>query len=268
MGELDPRVRTDPLELPVHVDVMGVRHRFGDRVIFEGLSCRFTQGKISCILGASGVGKSTLLRMMATILKPDAGDIWVGDDEITCMPDVQARAFRRRIGMMFQGGALLDSMTVFDNVALPLREHSDLTEEQIMERVHGQFEAVGLQVEDELLPAQISGGMKKRLALARAMITEPEILLCDEPFSGLDPIAVRMIEHLLVETKARTDVTMILTNHHIGSTMRLADHVVFLVSGGAISGSVREFRNSIDPRVTAFLDAAAAGPAESGGAGV
>ena len=251
---------------PVHVSVMGVRHSFADRQIFDGLSCRFENGKISCILGASGVGKTTLLRMVASILKPDGGDIWVGDDEITCMPEWQAKRFRRRIGMTFQGGALLDSMSVFDNVALPLREHTQLSEAEIAHLVHQQFEAVALSVEDHLLPAQVSGGMKKRLALARAMVCEPEILLCDEPFSGLDPIAVRTIEALLVKTKHHTGVTLILTNHHIGSTMRMADNVVFLVGGSAFVGTLEEFRTSTDPRVTAFLDAAAAGPLQSSGA--
>jgi len=262
MRDFDRRRAAEPGDLPVHVDVMSLRHRFDDRVIFDGLSCRFSENQISVILGASGVGKSTLLRMIATILRPDAGEVWVGDQEITCMPGSQAKRFRRRVGMMFQGGALLDSMTVFDNVALPLREHTDLTESDIADRVHTQFDAVGLKVADRLLPGQISGGMKKRLALARAMITHPEILLCDEPFSGLDPIAVRVIESLLVETKERTQVTMILTNHHIGATLRMADHIVFLVGGNAVTGSVDEFRNSIDPRVTGFLDAAAAGPLE------
>ncbi len=239
---------------------MGVAHHFGSREVFQGLSCAFAQRELSCILGASGVGKSTLLRMIATILRPDAGDIWVGDEEIACMPEWQARIFRRRIGMMFQGGALLDSMSVFDNVALPLREHSALSESEIADCVHGQFSAVGLEVDDHLLPGQISGGMKKRLALARAMIGEPEILLCDEPLSGLDPIAIRTIEALLLETKQRTDVTMIITNHHIDSTLRIADHVVFLVDGAAVSGSRDEFRDSADARVRSFLAAASAEP--------
>lgn len=239
---------------------MGVGHRFGRREVFQGLSCEFAKRQLSCILGASGVGKSTLLRMIATILCPDRGDIWVGDEEIACMPEWQARLFRRRIGMMFQGGALLDSMSVFDNVALPLREHTTQNESEIADRVHGQFRAVGLDVDDRMLPGQISGGMKKRLALARAMIGEPEILMCDEPLSGLDPIAIRTIEALLLETKERNDVTMILTNHHIDSTMRIADHVVFLVDGAAVSASTEEFRNSGDARVRDFLAAASAGP--------
>lgn len=244
----------------VHVELVGLRHSFGDRVVFDGLSCQFAKGEITCILGTSGVGKSTLLRAIATLQKPDAGEIWVGGEQITRMSESHAKRFRRRVGMMFQGGALLDSMTVFDNVALPLREHTDLSPRQIADRVHAQFNAVGLKVQDQLLPAQISGGMKKRLALARAMITEPDILLCDEPFSGLDPLAVRLIEALLVETKEGTGVTMILTNHHIGSTLRMADQVVFLVGGRGVCGTVPEFRNSIDPRITTFLDAAAPGP--------
>jgi phospholipid/cholesterol/gamma-HCH transport system ATP-binding protein len=260
MPPSDRSTDPDPGEPPVHVDIMALRHRFGPKVIFDGLSCRFGQHEITCILGASGVGKSTLLRMMATILKPESGDIWVGDEEITCMPEWQARRFRRRIGMMFQGGALLDSMTVFDNVALPLREHNSMGESEIADRVHEQFKAVALDVADDLLPAQISGGMRKRLALARAMVTEPEILLVDEPFSGLDPPSIRTVEALLRETEQRTDVTMVLTNHDIPSTMRLADRVIFLVGLAAVSGSVEEFRNSSDSRVAAFLRAAAAGP--------
>ncbi len=248
---------------PSHVNVLGVSHSFEDRPIFEGLTCGFGHARIGCILGASGVGKTTLLRMIATILRPDSGDIWVGDDEITSMPEWQAKRFRRRIGMMFQGGALLDSMSVFDNVALSLREHTALSEDEIGDRVHAQFAAVGLEVEDHLLPGQVSGGMKKRLALARAMISEPEILLCDEPFSGLDPIAVRTVEALFSDLKQRTGVTMILTNHHISSTLRLADDVVFLVGGNAVSCTVEEFRNSVDPRVTAFLDAASDAPLRS-----
>ena len=239
--------------------IQGLRHSFDERVIFDGLVARFREGELACILGASGVGKSTLLRMIATLLKPDSGEIWFGDQELTRLSETAAKGYRRRVGMMFQGGALLDSMTVFDNVALPLREHRDFGAAEIADRVHAQFDAVGLKVEDRLLPAQISGGMRKRLALARAMITEPELLLCDEPFSGLDPIAVRTIEALLLETKARTGVTMILTNHHIGSTMRISDQIVFLVGGTAICGTVDEFRSSMDPRITAFLDAAAPG---------
>ncbi len=156
-----------------HVDVTSVRLAFGERRVFDGLSCRFSQGKVSVILGASGVGKSTLLRLMAGLHRPDYGDIWIGEQEISRLSERQLRRVRRRIGMMFQGGALLDSMTVFDNVALALREHTKLGETEIADRVHAQFDAVGLKRVDALLPGELSGGMKKRAALARAMITEP-----------------------------------------------------------------------------------------------
>jgi phospholipid/cholesterol/gamma-HCH transport system ATP-binding protein len=244
-----------------HVDVVSVRLAFGDRRVFDGLSCRFSQAKVSVILGASGVGKSTLLRLVAGLQRPDYGDIWIGEQEISRLPERQMLRVRKRLGMMFQGGALLDSMSVFDNVALPLREHTRMRDAEVTERVHAQFEAVGLKRVDALLPGQLSGGMKKRVALARAMIMDPEILLIDEPFSGLDPLAVRLIEALLIEVNHTKGLTMILTNHHIGSTMRMADEVVFLVDGAAISGTVKELKASIDPRIQRFLTAAGSGPA-------
>jgi phospholipid/cholesterol/gamma-HCH transport system ATP-binding protein len=244
-----------------HVEVISLRLAFADRRVFDGLSCRFEKSKISVILGASGVGKSTLLRLVSGLQRPDYGDIWIGDREVSRMPERQLRQLRRNLGMMFQGGALLDSMTVFDNVALPLREHTRMKEPEIAQRVHAQFEAVGLKKVDALLPGQLSGGMKKRVALARAMIMEPEILLIDEPFSGLDPLAVRLIEALLVDVNRSKGLTMVITNHHIGSTMRMADEVVFLVDGGAVTGSVKEIKESIDPRIQRFLEAAGTGPA-------
>jgi phospholipid/cholesterol/gamma-HCH transport system ATP-binding protein len=243
-----------------HVDLISLRLAFGDRRVFDGLSCNFAKGKISVILGASGVGKSTLLRLIAGLNRPDYGDIWIGEREISRMPERQLRALRRNLGMMFQGGALLDSLSVFDNVALALREHTQLSEREIADKVHAQFEGVGLKKVDALLPGQISGGMKKRVALARAMVTEPEILLIDEPFSGLDPLAVRLIEHLLVDVNRSKGLTMILTNHHIGSTMRMADEIVFLVDGVAVSGSVKDIKESLDPRIQRFLQAAGTGP--------
>jgi phospholipid/cholesterol/gamma-HCH transport system ATP-binding protein len=250
-----------PITGQAHVDVISLRLAFGDRRVFDGLSCRFPDSKISVILGASGVGKSTLLKLMAGLQQPDYGDIWIGQQEITRMPERQLRHLRRNLGMMFQGGALLDSLTVFDNVALALREHTDLSEAAIADKVHAQFEAVGLKKVDALLPGEISGGMKKRVALARAMIMDPEILLIDEPFSGLDPLAVRLIEALLLEVNHTKGLTMILTNHHIGSTMRMADEIVFLVDGAAVVGSVKDIKESIDPRIQRFLQAAGTGPA-------
>lgn len=243
-----------------HVDILNLRLALGTRKVFDGLSCRFPEGSISVILGSSGAGKSTLLRTIACLQKPDWGDVWVGDQEITCMPGSQAKRFRRRIGMLFQGGALLDSMSIFANVSLPLREHTKLSEAEITERVQASFESVGLKDVDALLPGQLSGGMVKRAALARAMIMQPEILLCDEPFSGLDPVTARLIEGLLVEMNRRRGITTILTSHHVPSTMRMADQVVFLVDGGAVCGPPSELRRSVDPRISDFFEAASTKP--------
>jgi phospholipid/cholesterol/gamma-HCH transport system ATP-binding protein len=239
--------------------VLGLHLAYGSNRVFEGLTCGFGQGKISTIIGASGSGKSTLLKLISCLIRPDRGDIWVGDQEVTCMPEPQARRFRRRIGMLFQAGALLDSMSVFENVALPLQENTRLTPDEIAEEVHLQFEAVGLKNVDPLLPGELSGGMRKRVALARAMISRPEILLVDEPFSGLDPIAIRMVESLLLDLRERTGVTMVLVNHDIPSTMRMADQIIFIVDKKALSGTVADMLHSQDPRVRAFIDSASPG---------
>jgi phospholipid/cholesterol/gamma-HCH transport system ATP-binding protein len=248
-----------PRPAPAQVDVRELELSFGARRVFRGVSCRFPEGKVSTIVGPSGVGKSTLLRCIAGLQLPDAGGVWVGDLDLVRLPDREKRRFRRRMGMLFQHGALLDSMSVFDNVALPLREHTRLGEPEIADLVHGQFEAVELDGVSGLLPGQLSGGMKKRAALARAMILEPEILLADEPFSGLDPLAIRTIEELLLDLNKRTGVTMILTNHDMGSTMRMSDQVCFLVDGFAIAGTTHEMRRAEDDRIRAFLCAAESG---------
>lgn len=227
----------------------------GGRTIFEDLSCGLPAGRISVVLGASGSGKTTLLRMLASLDAPDAGEIWLDRElEITGLSARERAAYRRRVGMMFQGGALLNSMTVFDNTALPLREHTTRSEAEIRDAVHEVFDAVGLEGVDALLPGELSGGMLKRAALARALVGEPEILLCDEPFSGLDPATVRLVEALLDQVNRRFAGTMILTSHHIPTTLRLADHVVLLGgTGDALSGTPAELMASSHPRAREFF---------------
>jgi phospholipid/cholesterol/gamma-HCH transport system ATP-binding protein len=236
------------------VEVSKLSFRRGSRVVFDELTCRFPAGRISVVLGGSGAGKTTLLRLIASLERPDTGEIWIdGELEITCVDPEQAQDYRRSVGMMFQGGALLNSMTVFDNVALPMREHSGLSEAEIAERVHAVFASVGLEDVDELLPGQLSGGMTKRAALARALIERPRILLGDEPFSGLDPSTVRLVEALLVQANRRYGPTMILSSHHIQTTLRIADHVVVITEGGAVEGSPEELRRSAHPQVMEFF---------------
>jgi len=255
---MQPTHTSDPPGADVEVEELCLA--FGTNLVFDGLSCRFDYDRISVILGASGCGKSTLLRSIALLQRTDSGSIRYGKQELTTLDRKNAHLFRRRIGMMFQHGALLDSMTVFDNVALPLREHTSLSPRQIADAVHEQLEAVGLKDVDLLLPGELSGGMKKRVALARAIINRPEILFCDEPVSGLDPLAVRMIEALLLDVSQRARMTMIVTSHHISSTMRMADQITYLIGGKAISGTPEEIQRHSDPRLRAFLDAAKPGP--------
>jgi phospholipid/cholesterol/gamma-HCH transport system ATP-binding protein len=226
---------------------------FEDREVLRGFSCRFPRGKISVILGGSGSGKTTILRLIGGLVRPQRGRIVVAGEDITDLSEAQMYRVRQKLGMMFQGGALLDSLTIFDNLAFPLREHTRMGEGEIADEVHRQLAAVGLSEVDDLLPGQLSGGMIRRAALARAIVRKPEILLCDEPFSGLDPISVKRIEALLQRINRRLHVTMLVSSHHIPSTMRMADQVVLLLGERTVAGSPAELRHSADARIAGFL---------------
>jgi phospholipid/cholesterol/gamma-HCH transport system ATP-binding protein len=226
---------------------------FGDRPVFDGVSCTFPAGRISVLLGGSGSGKSTVLRLIGGLIRPRAGRVLVDGDDVTGLSERDLFRVRRKIGMLFQHGALLDSMTVFDNLALPLREHDRLDEPSVAVAVHDRLEAVGLRDVDGLLPSQLSGGMVKRVALARAIIRNPAVLLCDEPFSGLDPISSRRIETLLTGLNRSRGMTTLVVSHDIDSTMRMAARILMLLPGGHVSGAPTELRVSADPRVRAFL---------------
>ncbi len=226
---------------------------FGERRVFDHLSFRFPPGRISVILGGSGSGKSTVLRLIGGLVQPVRGRILVDGEDVTRLSERQLFRLRERLGMMFQGGALLDSMTVFDNVAFALRERTRASAADIAARVRESLAAVGLSDAEDLLPGQLSGGMVKRAALARALIMRPRILLCDEPFSGLDPVSARRIEALLGTINARFDVTVVVVSHDIPSTMRMASQVLVLLPDGAVQGTPDELEHSRDPRVAAFL---------------
>jgi len=227
---------------------------FDGRPVLRRMSCRFPRGKISVLLGGSGSGKTTILRLIGGLIRPRRGRVLVEGRDVTCLAERELYSVREKIGMMFQGGALLNSLTVFDNLAFPLHEHSALTAAQIADEVHKQLTAVGLSDVDALLPGQLSGGMLRRAALARAILTRPQILLCDEPFSGLDPISVKRIEALLVQVNRTLGVTLLVSSHHIPSTMRMADQVVLLRLDGIVSGSPAELQQSADPWISEFLN--------------
>ena len=236
-----------------HVVFDDVSMSFGGRRVFRNLSCAFPQGKISVVLGGSGSGKTTILRLIGGLVRPDFGRVIVDGDDVTQMRERDLYRVRDKLGMVFQSGALLDSMTVFDNIAFPLRERRCLLREQIAERVGVRLRSVGLHDVEGLLPSELSGGMVKRVALARALIQNPVIVLIDEPFSGLDPVTVKLIEALFVKINRETNMTMIMSSHHIPTTMRMAHHVVMLMSDHVIHGSPAELAHSRDARVRRFL---------------
>ena len=233
---------------------------FGSRRVFDDLSCGFPRGRVSMILGGSGSGKSTMLRLIGGLVQPVRGAVLVDGDDVARLPEGELFRVRQKLGMMFQGGALLDSMTVFDNLALPLRERGTQDEREIADEVHDRLAAVGLDDVDGLLPGQLSGGMVKRVALARAIIRRPVILLVDEPFSGLDPISTRLIEGVLLDVNHRYGITMIVVSHDVPSTMRMADWLTLLLPGRVATGIPRALAAGSDADVVAFLSAGADTP--------
>ena len=226
---------------------------FGARRVFGRLSCVLPGGRLSVLMGTSGSGKSTLLRVIAGLQRADTGEVRIDGVDVTQLDGTGLAALRRRIGMLFQSAALLDSMSIFDNVALPLREHTDHTAGEIGDEVHRRLQQVGLDDVDDLLPSELSGGMLRRAALARAIVMDPELLLCDEPFSGLDPPNVRRIEALLLRINRELGLTVVVTSHHTASALRMADHLVLLSGERAIQGSPAELLAGSDRTVRDFF---------------
>ena len=238
---------------------------FDGRKVFDSLSCGFPRQKISVILGGSGSGKSTILRLIGGLVRPQQGAVYVDGDNVTLLSERGIQGVRRKLGMLFQGGALLDSYSVFNNLALPLREQSHLSREEIQSEVHATLEAVGVTDADDLLPGQLSGGMLRRVALARAIIRKPTILLCDEPFSGLDPVSIKRIEALLERLNHQWNITLIVVSHHIPSTLRMADNVLLLLGQRYVEGPPAQLLKSADPEVAGFLNEGLEPPAEPSG---
>jgi len=205
------------------------------------------------LLGGSGAGKSTLLRMIGGLQRPDSGEIRVAGHLLSGLGERQLGEIRKEIGMLFQNGALLDSMDVLENVGLPLREHTKQSTAEIADRVGTVLSAVGLEDVESLLPRELSGGMLRRVAFARAIVMEPEILLCDEPFSGLDPLNVSRIEDLLVRLNRDLGLTVVVTSHHMASALRMADQLILLRDGTCVAGTPEELAGGDDAAMTEFL---------------
>lgn len=233
----------------------------GDKPILSGLSMRFPRGKVVAVMGGSGCGKTTVMRLVGGMVRPQRGRVTFNGADIDAMDQAALYAVRRQMGMLFQFGALFTDLSVFDNVAFPLREHTDLPESMIRDLVLMKLNAVGLRGARDLMPAQISGGMARRVALARAIALDPELVMYDEPFAGLDPISLGTAAQLIRQLNDAMGLTSIIVSHDLEETFRLADHVIILGEGVvAAEGAPDEVRASTDPLVHQFVHALPTGP--------
>ena len=236
------------------IRLKNVSKRFGEHVALKDISLTIEKGETIAIIGGSGSGKSTLLRLMIGLDRPSGGEIHIGGDNITAMSENVLDRVRLRMGMVFQYSALFDSMSVGENVAFGLREHTDKGDDEIRHIVAEKLELVGLPGVEEMMPQELSGGMKKRVGLARAIATDPEIIFYDEPSSGLDPIMTAKIDELIIDMQRKLDVTSVVVTHDMVSASRIADRIAMIYDGELIAvDTVERFQNIADERVQAFF---------------
>ncbi len=246
---------------PYAVEVRGLSRSFGPRKILADVSFQLKHGEILTIMGGSGCGKSTLLRHIIGSLKPDSGEIYIDGTETTKLDDEEFSKVRKRFGMLFQTGALFNSMTVGENVALPILESSDVAPHIADLVVKLKLELVGLTGFENLKPAQISGGMKKRVAMARALALDPDLLFCDEPTSGLDPVMTSVIDTLTVDLTRKLGMSAIVVTHDMTSAFRIATQMVFLFEGRVVAtGTPEEIKANPNPILQQFINGYADGP--------
>ncbi len=233
----------------------------GDRVILDKVTLSVPRGKVTALMGASGGGKTTVLRLIGGQQKANAGQVLFDGKNVADFHQNELYAARRRMGMLFQFGALFTDLSVFDNVAFPLREHTDLSADLIRDIVLMKLNAVGLRGARDLMPSEISGGMARRVALARAIVLDPELIMYDEPFAGLDPISLGTAAQLIRQLNDTLGITSIVVSHDLEETFRIADKVIILANGGiAAQGTPDEVRHSTDPLVHQFVNALSEGP--------
>ncbi|MEA9390349.1 phospholipid ABC transporter ATP-binding protein MlaF [Acerihabitans sp. TG2] len=243
------------------VDIRGLSFRRGDRPIFDNISLQVPRGKITAIMGPSGIGKTTLLRLIGGQLPPDSGEIWFDGDNIPALSRRRLYEVRKKISMLFQSGALFTDINVFENVAFPLRQHTRLPEVILRSTVLMKLEAVGLRGAASLMPAELSGGMARRAALARAIALDPELIMFDEPFGGQDPIAMGVLVKLIDELNHALGVTCIVVSHDVPEVLSIADYAYIVADQQVIAqGTPSELRANPDPRARQFLDGIADGP--------
>lgn len=243
------------------VELRNVTFGYGERIVLRDLSLQVPRGKVTALMGASGGGKTTVLRLIGGQNKAQQGQVLFDGQDVGRMNAAQLYAMRRRMGMLFQFGALFTDMSVLDNVAFPLREHTSLPEPMIRDIVLMKLHAVGLRGARDLMPSQVSGGMARRVALARAIALDPELIMYDEPFAGLDPISLGTAARLIRTLNDALGLTSILVSHDLEETFHVADHVVILGAGGiAAQGTPDEVRANPDPLVQQFIHAQPNGP--------
>jgi len=236
------------------IELQNIEKRFGSQAVLKGVSLQIPKGAITVIIGRSGEGKSVLIKTLMGLIRPDAGKILIDGANLCAMSALEQMKVRRRFGMLFQNAALFDSMNVEDNVAFPLREHTALDEEEILAKVNERLAQVGLKGVGQKMPSDLSGGMRKRVGLARALMLEPEIILYDEPTTGLDPILTDSIDNLIVDTQKGFNLTSIVVSHDIASTLKMANKIAMLHEGKILEeGPPQKFLESKNPFIQQFL---------------
>lgn len=245
----------------VLVDIENLHFTYDGRPVLQGINMKIPRGKVVAIMGGSGCGKTTLLRCIGGQLQPSGGRVRLEKHQVCGMSHVELYALRRKMGVLFQFGALFTDISVFDNVAFPLREHTDMPEEMIRDLVLMKLEAVGLRGAHKLMPGELSGGMARRVALARAVALDPMLVMYDEPFTGLDPIALGVIGQLIRKLNDALGATSIMVTHDIQESLLIVDYIYFLNGGQVVAeGTPDEIRASRDPFVHQFVHAEVAGP--------
>jgi len=236
------------------IDVRDLWKSFNGNQVLKGVNLKVWSGTTAVILGGSGSGKTVLMKHIMGLFKPDRGEVIVDGENITRMDRRELSRFRTRMGMVFQSSALFDSLTVFENVAFPLREHTKLSEEEIEARVKEKLAVVELYGVEQEYPAELSGGMRKRVALARAIVREPKLVLYDEPTTGLDPLTTESVDEMIIGARQKLGVTSVVISHDIGSTFHIADHVAMLHDGRIVEeGPPDKVRHSQEPHTRHFL---------------
>ena len=247
--------------VPNLVEIRDLEFAYGDRKILSNLRMDFPRGKLIAVMGGSGCGKTTVLRLIGGQIRPQRGEVRVGGEIVHKLNTKGLYRLRRRMGMLFQFGALFTDLSIFDNVAFPLREHTNLPEELIRDLVLMKLNAVGLRNASKLKPGEISGGMARRVAVARAIALDPELIMYDEPFAGLDPISMGLTASLIRNLNDALGSTSILVSHDVNETFAIADYVYFMSAGKIVAeGTPAELRVSTDPYVKQFVNAEPDGP--------